>query len=176
MSTRSTRRESPAVNAGSMADIAFLLLIFFLVTTTIAEDSGMLVRLPPWTPEPPEDIRTPHVLTVIVNADDRLMIEGEEDDLTTLPDRLRQFVTDPVRTPKQAVVSLVHDRSSSYGKYVEVYDAVLAGYAALRDDYARVHYGKRYAFLSDARRADVRRAIPMIISEAEPNDALALGQ
>lgn len=170
MSDRKTRRESPAVNAGSMADIAFLLLIFFLVTTTIAEESGVLVKLPPWSEKDGVIVNTPHVLTVIVNADDQLMVEDRSSSAEEIPTVLSDFVLSPERTPKQAVVSLVHDRSSSYDRYLEVYDALLAGYRSMWDDSANRRYGKGYEFLSDEQRRDIRRDIPLVISEAEPND------
>ena len=169
MAKHTTRREAPAVNAGSMADIAFLLLIFFLVTTTIEEDSGVLVRLPEWVPDPPKT-ETSQVLTVIVNADNQLMVEGELVKPAAIPGLLRDFVLSPERTPKQAVVSLVHDRSTDYRTYVEVYDALLAGYRALWDEAGQERYGTAYAFLGEAQRQEVRKAIPLVISEAEPND------
>ena len=149
MLTRSTRRDAPAVNAGSMADIAFLLLIFFLVTTTITEENGVLVRLPPWVVEPP---LTPssQVLTVIVNADDQLLVEEQATQPADLPRAVYDFVRSPKRTPKQAVVSLIHDRSTTYNR----------------------QYGKGYAMLDEVQQRGIRAEIPMILSEAEPNDAL----
>ena len=72
-------RMSNEINAGSMADIAFLLLIFFLVTTTIAEDKGVLVKLPPYSEEPPPDVRlnTRNIYSVMVNAQNQLLVRGE---------------------------------------------------------------------------------------------------
>ena len=169
MFTAKTRRESPAVNAGSMADIAFLLLIFFLVTATIAEDSGVLVKLPRWVPEEPA-VQTSEVLTVIVNADNRLMVEDAPASPADLPHLLRQYVLSPERTPRQATVSLVHDRGTDYSRYVEVYDALLAGYRDLWDEVAVRRFAAGYAFLSEDQKRQVRQEIPLIISEAEPSD------
>ncbi len=166
------RREYPAVNAGSMADIAFLLLIFFLVTTTISEDSGVLVRLPPWESDPPE--KTSHALTVIVNTNDELMVEDRLARPGDLPRMLRDFVYSPSRTPKQAVVSLIHDRGSSYTRYMEVYDALLDGYHQLWDEAATRRYGRGYGELTDREKQEVRRALPLTISEAEPTDLAGL--
>ena len=171
MSDRSARRDAPAVNAGSMADIAFLLLIFFLVTTTIAEDAGVLVRLPPWDPNAPLE-QTSQVLTLIVNANDELLVENERATPTDIPAALRDFVLSPKRQPDQAVVSLVHDRSTSYTKYVEVYDALLLGYHTLWNEVANRRYGENYEELSEADQVAVRKEVPMVISEAEPNDVL----
>ncbi|WP_116125109.1 ExbD/TolR family protein [Lewinella sp. IMCC34183] len=174
MFTAKTRRESPAVNAGSMADIAFLLLIFFLVTTTIQEDRGVLVKLPRWDPEAPVT-PTSEVLTVILDADGRLMVEGERATPGALPDLLREYILSPERTPRQATVSLIHDRSTGYGAYVGVYDALLAGYRDLWDGEAERRFGQAYAELSDGERAEVRERIPLTISEAEPNDVRGVG-
>lgn len=170
MSERKTRREHPAVNAGSMADIAFLLLIFFLVTTTIAEESGLLVKLPEWRPEDESIVQTPDVFTVIVNADDNLLVEDLETNASQLPELLRAYVTSPMRSPKRAVVSLVHDRSTTYTRYVEVYDAILKGYRVLWDKSALEKYGSNYGSLDDAKKREIRDEIPMTISEAEPLD------
>jgi|GEM_PF-4523410 len=87
MARRSTREKlNQEINAGSMADIAFLLLIFFLVTTTIAEDKGVLVKLPPWVEEdqPEQVIKERNVLTVLINAQNQLLVEGEEMDIDDL--------------------------------------------------------------------------------------------
>ena len=152
-----------------MADIAFLLLIFFLVTTTIAEESGVLVKLPPWVDNKPI-VQSSQVLTVILNADDELLVEERRARPTDLPRAVYDFVRSPERTPKQAVVSLVHDRSSSYSRYVEVYDALLAGYDLLWNEEANRRYGKAYTMLSDLEKKTVRTEIPLVLSEAEPSD------
>ena len=172
MPTRSTRRNAPAVNAGSMADIAFLLLIFFLVTTTIVEDNGVLVRLPPWVGDAPIT-KSSQVLTVIVNAKDELLVDEQPAQTRDLPRAVYDFVRSPNRTPKQAVVSLVHDRSTSYSRYVEVYDALLAGYHLLWNEEASRKYGKQYELLDEVQCKAIRIELPMILSEAEPNDVLA---
>lgn len=166
---KTTRREAPAVNAGSMADIAFLLLIFFLVTTTIQEESGILVKLPEWAPEAPVTL-TSEVLTVHLNADNRLMVEDNLASVSELPLLVKTFVLSPERTPRAAVVSLMHDRNTGYQQYLEVYDALLAGYRKLWDAEAGRLYGLSYDELSDTQRMRIRQNFPMVISEAEPSD------
>ncbi len=152
-----------------MADIAFLLLIFFLVTTTIDEDSGILVKLPAYEPNPPIT-PTSQVLTVIVNADNELMVEDVASTPRELPDLLAEFVNSPDRTPREAVVSLIHDRSTDYRLYVEVYDALLAGYRNLWDAEARRQYGRDFEMLNDEKKRKIRKKFPMVISEAEPSN------
>ena len=169
MAKSKTRRESPGVNAGSMADIAFLLLIFFLVTTTIEDDKGVLVRLPEYLEDQEEVIMNDdNVLTVLVNAEDDVMVEDDRARVEDIPERLRDHVLSPVRKPSQAIVSLTHDRGTSYERYLQVYDALKAGYARMWDDRARRDYGKAYAMLTEADQKLIRTAIPLIISEAEP--------
>ena len=102
------------INAGSMADIAFLLLIFFLVTTTIAEDKGVLVKLPPWSNDPPESLKmnTRNVYSVLVNADNQLLVRGEPMRVEDLKNNTKLFISNPrkeidkAEDPKKAIISL----------------------------------------------------------------------
>ncbi|MCB0660276.1 MAG: biopolymer transporter ExbD, partial [Saprospiraceae bacterium] len=93
----SNRRLANEINAGSMADIAFLLLIFFLVTTTITEDKGILVKLPPDVsePSPPISINERNVLHVLINADNELLVQGEMINISQLKERTKLFITNP---------------------------------------------------------------------------------
>lgn len=176
MPTQKTRRGSPAVNAGSMADIAFLLLIFFLVTTTIQEDQGVLVRLPQWDDNPiDQPINDDNVLTVLVNADDELMVEHNRTTVGAIPGMLRKHVISPNRKPTQAVVSLTHDRGTSYRRYLAVYDALKAGYSSLWDDLSNQKYGTAYDLLNRTQQRAIRKEIPLVISEAEPQEHGELG-
>ena len=171
MSVKKTRRNSSAVNAGSMADIAFLLLIFFLVTTTIQEDSGVLVRLPEWIDQPVDQpVLEDNVLTVLINASDELMVEEDRTAVAAIPDLLRNHILSPERKPTQAIVSLTHDRGTSYARYLQVYDALKAGYASLWNDRAKQQYGTSYALLNTTQQKAIRSDIPMVISEAEPKE------
>lgn len=171
MSDKKTRRESPAVNAGSMADIAFLLLIFFLVTTTIQEDKGVLVKLPVWEKDPISlPLSSENVLTVLVNKADELLIEDERARVADIPRLLREHVLSPLRAPDEAVVSLTHDRGTSYASYLAIYDALKTGYQLMWDDLANQRYGKSFDLLAAAQQRAIKDEIPMIISEAEPSD------
>lgn len=171
MLDRKSRRSAPTVNAGSMADIAFLLLIFFLVTTTILEEEGVLVRLPVWEDEP---ISTPldqeKVLTVAINKADQLLVEGEMADLDEIPELVIDHLTKSDFPAADAIVSLTHDRSSSYEVYLKVYDALLNGYHLVRDVFAQKTYGELYSDLSDVHKKEIRKQVPLILSEAEPTD------
>jgi len=92
--TKTRDRMNNEINAGSMADIAFLLLIFFLVTTTIAEDKGILVRLPPWSDEEPDitKLKERNVYSVLVNANNQLLVRGERKGIHFEPSSTREYV------------------------------------------------------------------------------------
>jgi biopolymer transport protein ExbD len=164
------------INAGSMADIAFLLLIFFLVTTTIVEDKGVLVKLPPWSDEPPDitKLKERNVYSVLVNANDDLLVRGQPMQVRDLRKNAKEFISNPQKredlaeNPRKAIVSLKNDRGTKYGVYLSVYNEVKAAYNELRDEYALRKYGEAYEDLSSDLRKEVRSQIPLVISEAEP--------
>lgn len=179
MKKRSTKRKGlQTVNASSMADIAFLLLIFFLVSTEIQQDQGVLVRLPRWEAEPPTaNLSERNVLTVLVNADNELLVEGATARLSDLRERTKSFVLNPTGSnvlasdPRRAVVSLRNDRQTNYATYLTVYNELQAAYREMRDAEAARSYGEpTYAALDEVGKAAVREALPMVISEAEPSD------
>jgi len=171
-------RKAPEVNAGSMADIAFLLLIFFLVTTTIDVDKGVLVKLPPWSEEEPEtlDMKTRNVYSVLVNADDQLLVRGEPQSVKTLRENAKEFIMNPNRrddmaeNPKKAIISIKNDRGTSYKTYLEVYNELKAAYNELREEMAQRKHGKSFAYLPKAQQKEIRSIIPLVISEAEPTN------
>lgn len=135
---RKKQRASPEINSSSMADIAFLLLIFFLVTTTIANDKGLSLQLPP-KPEDLEiiDIKIPerNLFKIQLNSADRLAVEGEPmEDMDQLRTMIKEFVLNNGRdpessdNPKDAIVSFKTDRGTSYSRYIEVLDEIQAAY------------------------------------------------
>lgn len=158
------KRPAPEVNAGSMADIAFLLLIFFLVTTTIETDSGISRRLPPIedVTDPPE-IRQRNMFLVLINKDDQLLVEDELMDIKDLRSAAIAFLDngggtgveacdycqgpglpDSSDNPDKAVISLQNDRLTSYKMYIAVQNELVAAYNDLRDREAQRLYGKDY--------------------------------
>ena len=169
-------RMSNEVNAGSMADIAFLLLIFFLVTTTIVEDKGVLVKLPPWSNEPPDiqQLKTRNVYSVLVNAQNQLLVRGEPADLETLRENAKEFIMNPnkrpdmAEKPTKAIVSMKNDRGTKYATYLEVYNEIKGAYNELRNEEANKRFGRDYEFCNRDQRKAIRDDIPLVISEAEP--------
>ncbi len=175
---RARDRMKQEVNAGSMADIAFLLLIFFLVTTTIDVDKGVLVKLPPWSDEPPPEMKmnSRNVYSVLVNANNELLVRGEPKELRNLRADTKVFIINPRRQenmaedPRKAIISLKNDRGTSYRTYLEVYNELKAAYSELREEEALRKHGKSFEFLSNEEQGEIRSKIPLVISEAEPTN------
>lgn len=145
------KRSAPEVNAGSMADIAFLLLIFFLVTTTIEKDSGINRKLPPME-ENEEDvvIKQKNIFTVLLNGKDQLLVEDELMEVKDLRAAAVEFLNnngdgscdycigagkDPSSSdnPDKAIVSLKNERETSYAAYISVQNELVAAYNTLRN-------------------------------------------
>ena len=174
--TSSRDRMNNEINAGSMADIAFLLLIFFLVTTTILEDKGILVKLPPWSEEEPDitKLKKRNVYSVLVNANNQLLVRGEEKKIRNLREDTKLFINNPQKredlaeAPNKAIVSLKNDRGTKYKTYLEVYNEIQAAYNELRNEEARRRHNKPYANLTRDQKSSIRDKYPLIISEAEP--------
>ena len=174
--TSSRDRMNNEINAGSMADIAFLLLIFFLVTTTIVEDKGVLVKLPPWSEEEPDitQLKKRNVYSVLVNANNDLLVREQPMPISDLRENAKEFISNPLQredlaeSPKKAIVSLKNDRGTKYGTYLRVYNELKAAYNELRNELALKRFGKEYEFLDSEKRKQIRSEIPLIISEAEP--------
>ena len=169
-------RFKPGVNAGSMADIAFLLLIFFLVTTTIAEEKGVLVKLPPFEYANPPGISPRNILSVRINGANKLMVEGTTISFSDLKDRTVHFITNPEQSPllpsapNKAVVSLTHDRGTTYEDYLAVYNELKAAYKQVWNDAAQARYVQDYEELPKGIQRKIRADFPQVISEAEPTD------
>jgi len=160
-----------------MADIAFLLLIFFLVTTTLETDKGIRVKLPPWTPD--IDINQPppkNVLMVKVNSSNQLMVEGELMEVKKLKGMTKEFIMNPNKRkdmpskPTSALVSLQNDRQTNYEVYINVYNELKAAYNELWDEKANQLYNKNYKDLVPEYQRTIRNQIPLVISEADPTD------
>ena len=201
-------RETPEVNGGSLADIAFLLLIFFLVTTTMDTDTGITRLLPPEPDPEQEDVEVKvnkrNVLVVLLNRSDLLMVGGEVMDRLALKDKTIEFFTNPlnkedlpvmeateVQFPpgsssllredgiwrgnvSKGVISLQNDRSTTYGKYLQVQNELVAAVNTLRNDFCNLFFDKDYAELNTSNPIEeeiqlgIRKIFKMNISESEP--------
>lgn len=169
-------RMSNEINAGSMADIAFLLLIFFLVTTQIAEDKGVLTTLPPWSDDEPDitKLNERNVYGVLVNANNELLVRGEPMKTRDLRKNAKEFIWNPeqrsdyAERPDKAIISLKNDRGTKYETYLEVLNELKGAYNELRNEEALRKHGKEFEFLEKVDQKEIRAKIPLVISEAEP--------
>ena len=186
---KSFRHVAPEVNAGSMADIAFLLLIFFLVTTTISVDEGINRKLPKNCPPNTDctiDINQRNILSIVLNGKDDIFIDNKIIALNELKATVKTFLdnngdkscsycngkNDPNLSdnPINAVISLQNDKLTSYSFYIEVQDELTKAYYELRSQYATQVLGKTIADLTEEELKTVRNMYPFILSEAETKE------
>jgi biopolymer transport protein ExbD len=186
------RRAVSEINSGSMADIAFLMLTFFLMTTTMDVDAGLQRRLPPM-PDPnqqQEDVKVNrrNILVVLINPSDRIFAGAQPIELNQLKDKVKTFVVNEYDDPNlsekvltevenygpypvsKGVVSLQNDRGTSYEIYIKVQNELVKAYNELRDEFSMITYGKLYAKLDETQQNVVRTIYNQNISEAEPRD------
>lgn len=187
------KRELQPINTGSMADIAFLLLIFFLVTTTMDVDTGLMRRLPPIPDKDQEEsddkIKERNVFVVNINKFNDLLVENEPLHLLSLRDRAKEFIANPedrddlpekdwkeipyfgrVYVPKNPIISLKNDRGTSYGIYLRVQNELLAAKNELRDELAVQTFSKKYNDLEEDERDAIKKYYTAVLSEAEPKN------
>lgn len=188
-------RAPQEINASSMADIAFLLLVFFLVTTTMDTDWGLARKLPPPLPpniEEPPKVKERNIFEVLANKNDQLLVEKDIMDISQLKDAAKEFIANPnddeslpekeekdipyfgkVMVSKQ-VISLQNDRGTSYQLYVAVQNELARAYNELRNELAMERFGVTYDYLVEKGLEDkvdaIRDIYPQRISEAEPKD------
>jgi biopolymer transport protein ExbD len=172
-------RAGAEVPSSSLADIAFLLLVFFLVVTTIDIDTGIgLVLPPPPDPEnPPPEVRERNMLKILMNAQGQILINDERAAVRDVEERVTRFVlnrgVDPTssESPRQAVVSIKTDRQTQYDFYIEMLDEVRGAYREIWNSEARILGYRDYQHYRDVHGDpnDLRREIPMNISLAEPD-------
>ncbi|MBI9053565.1 MAG: biopolymer transporter ExbD [Bacteroidales bacterium] len=179
-------RKLAEVNASSVADIAFLLLIFFLVATTMDVDSGLYRKLSPTSDQPPPEIKERNVLVVLVNSNDQLMVEGEEVQLSSLRSKAKDFLqnkhnkenlpekridnVDPFGNIEvtKGIISLKNDRATSYEMFISVMNELIAAGNEVKDEFSMDHFGKKYKELPNHLQQAVKQAVPAVISESEP--------
>jgi biopolymer transport protein ExbD len=186
------KRKMPGLNTSSTADISFMLLIFFLVTTSMDTDQGLGRTLP----KPPEDdqlnneikIKERNILNIRINKDNYVMIGDDYASLDDVKERAKEFIKNPENRsnlpelkPKKIkglgktmmvtenhVISVQTDRGTDYGVYFQVQDALVQAYNELRDELSKEEFGYRYEFLTTEQQKAIREVYPQKISEAEP--------
>ena len=187
-------KKAPEINASSQADIAFTVLIFFLVVSTMDIDTGIVRMLPPMA-DPnvkQEDIKVKerNLLLVFVAGSGNIMAGGKVISLDALKEKAKEFILNPlddkdlpekkptdIEMPdgskwtypvSEGVISLQNTRDTSYQRYIQVQNELTRAFNEVRDEVAMAKFGKKFADLDEAERKVITKAIPMKISEAEP--------
>ncbi len=185
-------KKTPEINSSSTADIAFLLLCYFLMTTTMGEHMGLSRRLPPMPDESQQvedqKVNRRNIITVRINSSDRIFAGTEPIDVSQLKEKIKIFLTNPTNDPNlpdkevkeienygsyavsRGVISLQNDRGTSYQTYIAVQNELVKAVNELRDDFSFATYGKRFNQLDEDQQKVVTTAVPQQISEAEPKD------
>ncbi|MBC8616360.1 biopolymer transporter ExbD [Parabacteroides faecis] len=188
------KRKTPGINGSSSADIAFMLLIFFLITTSMDTDKGLARRLPPPVPKDQKkneemDIKKRNILVVLINSNNQILCNNEFIDIKQLREKVRTFIENPyndehmpekteVDVPffgkqmvtKNHVISLQNDRGTEYQAYIDVQNELAGAYNELRDEVSKKKFGKAFADLDEDQQKAVQMIYPQKISEAEPKN------
>ncbi len=186
------KRAAPEINAGSMADIAFLLLIFFLVTTTMDVDTGITRILPPPVKNKNEnvDVKERNVMKVLINSHDLMLVNGKPAAISNLTQKVVDFMSlhpnnksYPEVQEKfipglgkkvlmsKGIVSLKNDRGTSYKMYISVQDAIAKAFNLMKDQESLKYYGLKFDQLVDPKKIKtVNKLVPIRVSEAEPEN------
>ena len=185
-------KKTPEINSSSTADMAFLLLCFFMMTTTMDQDKGLQRRLPP-IPDPNQKVEDQkvnrrNIIVVKINSADRLLAGTEPMHVSQLKDKIKEFLTNPANDANlpekeeieiegygkcqvsKGVISLQNDRGTSYQAYIAVQNELVKAVNELRDEWAMANFGKLYLKCDEDEQTIVRKAVPQNISEAEPKD------
>lgn len=180
MLKKKRKKEEPEINGSSLADIAFLLLIFFLVVTTIDVDTGIGLILPPIPDEntEPPPVKERNLLNILVNAQGMVLIDEEPASLSTVKERIKEFVdnngVDPdlSESPDDAIVSIKTLRSTPYNVYIDMLDEVMGAYAELRNQASMERYGVPFDSFEDntVEQEEIQELYPKKISIAEPDE------
>jgi biopolymer transport protein ExbD len=186
------KKKVPAMNTSSTADIAFLLLCYFLMTTTMGSQTGLSRRLPPMPDKnqkvEDQKVNRRNIIQVKINSADRILAGSEPIDISQLKDKIKEFLTNPANDPNlpekeiqniegfgeypvsKGIISLQNDRGTSYQAYIAVQNELVKAVNELRDDFSRRNYNKVFSLLTEDEQAIVKKAVPQFISEAEPKD------
>ena len=185
-------KKTPEINSSSTADIAFLLLCYFLMTTTMDQDMGLQRRLPPMPDKnqkvEDQKVNRRNIIVVKINSADRLLAGTEPMHVSQLKDKIKEFLTNPANDANlpekeeieiegygtcmvsKGVISLQNDRGTSYQAYIAVQNELVKAVNELRDEWAMANFGKLYMKCTEDEQVIVRKAVPQNISEAEPKD------
>jgi len=170
---RKKRSLGASIPSSSMADIAFLLLIFFLVATVIDVDTGIGLTLPEYVP--PDEIEEVKVdpdrmAAILINENGDVLLDGKPISLFQIKNTLKPRIISKIELPKKKklIVSLKTDRKTVYNAYISALDQIKMAFFEVRDEYSNSRFGMKYNDLNQDAKKEVKNAIPIIISLAEP--------
>ncbi len=170
---RKKKSHEASIPTSSMADIAFLLLIFFLVATVIDVDTGIGLTLPEYIP--PEEIEEVKVdpdrmAAILINETGEVLLDGKPISLFQIKNTLKPRIISKIDLPKKKklIVSLKTDRKTVYNAYISALDQIKMAYFEVRDEYSSSKFGSKFKDINEEAQKDVKDAIPIIISLAEP--------
>lgn len=161
------------IPSASMADIAFLLLLFFMVATVIDVDTGIGLTLPEYVP--PEEIKEVEVpkdrmAAVLINENGDVLVDGQPTSIFQIKNNLKPRIISKIDLPsnKKLIVSVKTDRKTNYNPYIQALDQVKLAYFEVRDEYSQQNYGKKFNDIDPEQQEVVKDKVPIIISLAEP--------
>jgi biopolymer transport protein ExbD len=163
--------QEASIPTSSMADIAFLLLLFFLVATTIDVDTGIGLTLPEYV-ENPQTVKVPkeRMVAILINENGDVLMDGTPVSTFQIKNQLKPKIESKIDLPsnKKLIVSVKTDRKTVYNTYIQALDQIKQAYFETRDEYSLNKYGKKYNDLPESDQDVVKDKIPIIISLAEP--------
>jgi len=187
-------KKTPGINGSSMADVSFIILIFFLMVTTMGSEFGLIRQLPPWVEQNPKDtgdkINRRNVFIVNINQHNNMMVQDQYRDISDLRAMAKDFfninntgdefpeketrelpLIGAVNVNKTAIVSLQNDRGTAYKIYIQAQNELTAAINELRDEFSLQRFGSKYEDCTEEQRDVIGKQVyPMAISEAEPKD------
>ena len=167
---RKKRSLEANIPSSSMADIAFLLLIFFLVATVIDVDTGIGMTLPELSDLDPPPVSKDRMAAVLINENNDVLLDGKPISIFQIKSTLKPRIVSKIELPKKKklIVSLKTDRKTAYNAYISALDQIKMAFFEVRDEYSNAKFGMKYRDLSEEIQKQVKDAIPIIISLAEP--------
>ena len=187
-----SKRKTPGLNTQSTADIAFLLLCYFLMVSTMDQQSGLQRRLPPMPDKnqkiEDQKVNRRNIIVVKINSADRIFAGNGGIDISQLKDKIKEFLTNPGDNPSlpekemtdipgfgkypvsKGVISLQNDRGTSYQAYIAVQNELMRAINELRDAFCMQQFGKPFSRVNGEQQEITKKAVPQNISEAEPKD------
>jgi len=166
------RKIPPAeIPTASMADIAFLLLLFFLVATVIDVDTGIGLTLPEYVEEIEEvQVSKERMAAILINENGDVLVDGAPTSVFKIKDNLKPRILSKIELPnnKKLIVSVKTDRRTNYNIYIQALDQVKEAYFEVRDEYANAQHGNRFNDLRIEQQDEIKEKVPIIISIAEP--------